>query len=107
MGSYCGPASGSREPLDKCVEPVSHVPDAINRPGLAAAQEMIVLEPGGKMTGAIRFSVMSRCASPAKADPLQRFSAGRMKASQSTGNRLPIYNVLPYRPTQQGKQGVG
>jgi aldose 1-epimerase len=37
-----------------CVEPVSHVPDAVNRPDLPADQAMHVLEPGGTLGGTIR-----------------------------------------------------
>jgi aldose 1-epimerase len=38
-----------------CVEPVSHVPDAINRPDLPPGQAMRVLLPGETMTGTIEF----------------------------------------------------
>jgi aldose 1-epimerase len=37
-----------------CVEPVSHVPDAINRPDLPPGQSMQVLEAGETMRGSIR-----------------------------------------------------
>jgi aldose 1-epimerase len=38
-----------------CVEPVSHVPDAINRPGLSRDQAMGVLASGEIITGTIEF----------------------------------------------------
>ena len=38
-----------------CVEPVSHSPDAINRPGLPVDQAMDVLSPGETLRGTIRF----------------------------------------------------
>lgn len=38
-----------------CIEPVSHVPDAINRAGLPAAQAMRVLAPGETLGGGITF----------------------------------------------------
>ena len=38
-----------------CVEPNSHVPDAINRPGLPDAQAMTVLEPGQTLSGSMIF----------------------------------------------------
>ena len=38
-----------------CVEPVSHVPDAINRPDLPTDQAMRVLEPHESLSGTIRF----------------------------------------------------
>jgi aldose 1-epimerase len=37
-----------------CVEPVSHVPDALNRPDLPLDQAMHVLAPGETLTGTIR-----------------------------------------------------
>lgn len=37
-----------------CVEPVSHVPDALNRPDLPADQAMCVLEPDETLGGTIR-----------------------------------------------------
>jgi aldose 1-epimerase len=37
-----------------CVEPVSHVPNALNRPGLAADQAMHVLAPGETLAGTVR-----------------------------------------------------
>jgi aldose 1-epimerase len=37
-----------------CVEPVSHVPNSVNRPELPADQAMRVLEPGETLTGTIR-----------------------------------------------------
>jgi aldose 1-epimerase len=40
-----------------CAEPVSHAPDAINRPDLPADQAMRVLEPGEAFGGTIRFEV--------------------------------------------------
>lgn len=36
-----------------CVEPVTHVPDALNRPDLPAAQAMRVLAPGETLSGTI------------------------------------------------------
>ena len=36
-----------------CVEPVSHVPDAANRPDLASLGDMCRLEPGGTLTGRV------------------------------------------------------
>jgi aldose 1-epimerase len=38
-----------------CVEPISHVPDAINRPDLPADQAMHVLQPNATLAGTIRF----------------------------------------------------
>jgi aldose 1-epimerase len=38
-----------------CIEPVSHVPDAINRPDLPATQAMTVLSPGQTLTGVMTF----------------------------------------------------
>jgi aldose 1-epimerase len=38
-----------------CAEPVSHIPDAINRPALPPGQAMRVLAPGETMTGTIAF----------------------------------------------------
>jgi aldose 1-epimerase len=40
-----------------CVEPVSHVPDAVNRPGLPADQAMHVLEPDETLGGTVRLTV--------------------------------------------------
>lgn len=37
-----------------CVEPVSHVPDAVNRPWLDAEMMMTELEPGGELSGTFR-----------------------------------------------------
>jgi aldose 1-epimerase len=37
-----------------CVEPVSHVPDAVNRPDLPASQAMHILEPNQMLSGTIR-----------------------------------------------------
>jgi aldose 1-epimerase len=37
-----------------CVEPVSHVPNALNRPGLPADQAMHVLAPGETLAGTVR-----------------------------------------------------
>jgi aldose 1-epimerase len=37
-----------------CVEPVSHCPDAINRPGLPERQAMHVLEPDETLSGTVR-----------------------------------------------------
>lgn len=39
-----------------CVEPVSHVPDAINRPNLPADQAMATLQPGETLRGTIRMT---------------------------------------------------
>jgi aldose 1-epimerase len=39
-----------------CVEPVSHMPDAPNRPALAAAAPMRLLAPGQSLRGTIRLS---------------------------------------------------
>ena len=39
-----------------CVEPNSHIPDAINRPGLPADQAMTVLAPGQTLAGSMKFS---------------------------------------------------
>jgi aldose 1-epimerase len=41
-----------------CVEPVSHVPDAINRPDLPAAQAMQVLQPGETLSGSVRLTLL-------------------------------------------------
>jgi len=40
-----------------CVEPVSHVPDAINRPDLPPDQAMAVLAPGQTLRGSVTFAV--------------------------------------------------
>ncbi len=37
-----------------CVEPVSHIPDAVNRPDLPPEQAMHVLEPDARLDGTIR-----------------------------------------------------
>jgi aldose 1-epimerase len=39
-----------------CVEPVSHLPDAINRPDLPAEQAMHVLQPNASLAGTVRFT---------------------------------------------------
>jgi aldose 1-epimerase len=39
-----------------CVEPVSHIPDAVNRPGLPPEQAMHVLAPDETLSGTIRLS---------------------------------------------------
>ena len=39
-----------------CVEPNSHIPDAINRPELADGQAMRVLEPGQTLRGSMIFA---------------------------------------------------
>ena len=39
-----------------CIEPVSHVPDAINRPALSAAQSMHVLHENETLRGSMTFS---------------------------------------------------
>ena len=39
-----------------CVEPVSHMPDAPNRPALAAASRMRLLAPGQSLRGTIRLT---------------------------------------------------
>jgi aldose 1-epimerase len=49
-----------------CVEPVSHVPDAINRRDLAPGQAMHVLRPDETLSGTIRFSAPG---TPASASP--------------------------------------
>jgi aldose 1-epimerase len=41
-----------------CVEPVSHVPDAINRPDLPLDQAMNLLVPHETLTGSIRFTLL-------------------------------------------------
>ena len=38
-----------------CVEPVSHAPDAVNRPDMPAGQGMHVLEPNAVLGGTVRF----------------------------------------------------
>jgi aldose 1-epimerase len=40
-----------------CVEPVTHSPDAINRPNLPPGQGMAVLAPGGTLAGTIRLTL--------------------------------------------------
>jgi aldose 1-epimerase len=42
-----------------CVEPVSHAPDAINRPGLPPDQAMRVLAPGETLRGTIRLQLLA------------------------------------------------
>jgi aldose 1-epimerase len=42
-----------------CVEPVSHVPDAINRPDLPADQAMHVLAPNETISGTVRFLLLA------------------------------------------------
>ena len=39
-----------------CVEPNSHVPDAIHRPDLPASQAMTVLSPGQTLSGSMTFA---------------------------------------------------
>jgi aldose 1-epimerase len=39
-----------------CVEPVSHIPDAISRPALPADQAIDVLQPGESLTGTVRLA---------------------------------------------------
>jgi aldose 1-epimerase len=39
-----------------CVEPISHVPDAINRPDLPPEQAMHVLQPNTTLAGTVRFT---------------------------------------------------
>ena len=39
-----------------CVEPVSHIPDAINRPGLGHGQGMAAVPPQGSLSGSITLS---------------------------------------------------
>ena len=39
-----------------CVEPVSHMPDAPNRPALGAAAPMRLLAPGQSLRGTIRLT---------------------------------------------------
>jgi aldose 1-epimerase len=41
-----------------CVEPVSHVPDALNRADLPVEQAMTVLDAGAVLSGTIRFTVI-------------------------------------------------
>jgi aldose 1-epimerase len=41
-----------------CVEPVSHIPDAINRPGLPVEQGMHVLSPGETLCGSIQLTLL-------------------------------------------------
>jgi aldose 1-epimerase len=41
-----------------CVEPVSHVPDAINRPDLPAVQAMHVLRPGETLSGSVQLTLL-------------------------------------------------
>ncbi len=43
-----------------CIEPVSQVPDAINRPDLPEAQTMTVLAPGQTMAGSIMFTPVGK-----------------------------------------------
>jgi aldose 1-epimerase len=38
-----------------CLEPISHVPDAINRPDLPSEQAMHVLQPNATLAGSVRF----------------------------------------------------
>jgi aldose 1-epimerase len=38
-----------------CAEPISHIPDALNRPDLPASQAMHVLEPGETLDGTVRW----------------------------------------------------
>jgi aldose 1-epimerase len=42
-----------------CVEPVSHVPDAINRPDLPTGQAMHVLQPGETLSGTVTMALRS------------------------------------------------
>jgi len=42
-----------------CAEPVSHVPDAVNRPGLSAYGGMNVLQPGETLSGSMKLQAMS------------------------------------------------
>ena len=42
-----------------CVEPVSHVPDAINRPDLPPGQGMHVLQPGATLSGIITIALLA------------------------------------------------
>jgi aldose 1-epimerase len=39
-----------------CIEPVSHVPDTINRTDLLAGQAMHILQPNATLSGAVRFT---------------------------------------------------
>ena len=43
-----------------CLEPVSHLPDAINRPALAATTQMDMLPPQGEMQGEMSLSLRAR-----------------------------------------------
>ncbi len=45
-----------REPAVFCVEPVSHMPDVVNRRHLAAHGDMTILEPGASMSGIMRLT---------------------------------------------------
>jgi aldose 1-epimerase len=48
-----------------CAEPVSHVPDAINRPDLPSGQAMQVLAPGETLSGTIRMRRRDTASFPA------------------------------------------
>ena len=48
-----------------CVEPVSHAPDAINRPDLPDDQAMDVLAPGDSLAGTIRMRRRDTASFPA------------------------------------------
>jgi aldose 1-epimerase len=39
-----------------CVEPISHVPDAVNRSDLPIDQAMHILEPNETLSGTVRFT---------------------------------------------------
>jgi aldose 1-epimerase len=39
-----------------CIEPVSHVPDAMNRPDLPTEHAMRVLQPNETLGGTVRFT---------------------------------------------------
>ncbi len=47
-----------------CVEPVSHVPDAVNRPDLPPEQAMDILQPDETLDATVRFTCLA-----AEADP--------------------------------------
>lgn len=41
-----------------CAEPVSHIPDVVNRPGLSAYGAMAVLQPGEALSGSMKLQAM-------------------------------------------------
>jgi aldose 1-epimerase len=56
-----------------CVEPVSHVPDALNRPELPADQAMHVLRPNETLGGTL--SLIATAVSPSCSDHSRMASA--------------------------------